>query len=62
MPAETITHDKEDEDGELMRILDLEGSTQVGRGKIMSRAFEQEATTIPETSNFSPDLHEEEEE
>ena len=54
MPAETITHD--DGNDEMMRVLELEGSTQVANTKtIQNHAFaELEYAVVPETSNFSP--------
>lgn len=54
MLAETITHD--DGDDEMMRVLELEGSTQVAKVKTtQNHAFgEHEYAVVPETSNFSP--------
>ena len=54
MLAETITHD--DGNDEMMRVLELEGSTQVAKVKTtQNHAFvEHEYAVVPETSNFSP--------
>ena len=52
--AETITHDEGND--EMMRVLELEGSTQVAKAKTtLDHAFaEHEYAVVPEASNFSP--------
>ena len=53
MLAETITHD--DGNDEMMRVLELEGSTQVAKVKTtQNHAFVEHEYAVPETSNFSP--------